>query len=165
MKNSDIGQSALSIDERWMTHALTLAKKAADQGEVPVGAVVVRGDELIGEGWNKPISACDPTAHAEVVALRDAGLNEKNYRLPDTTLYVTIEPCTMCAGAIIHSRVARVVYGAVEPKSGVVESNPCVFDGEHLNHRVQYQGGVLAQSCSEIVSGFFKARREAKKKK
>ncbi|MGK0442554.1 MAG: tRNA(Arg) A34 adenosine deaminase TadA [Pseudohongiellaceae bacterium] len=152
------------VDEKWMRYALNLAKKAAEQGEVPVGAVVVNGGEIIGEGWNRPIISCDPTAHAEVVALRDAGLNEQNYRLPGTTLYVTIEPCTMCAGAIIHSRVTRVVYGATEPKSGVIESNPCVFDGEHLNHKVEFSGGVLASECSDIVSSFFKARREVKKK-
>ena len=155
----------ISSDEKWMRYALVMASKAADEGEVPVGAVLVRDGVKIGEGWNRPIISCDPTAHAEVVALRDAGLSESNYRLPNTTLYVTIEPCTMCAGALVHSRVGRVVYGASEPKSGVVESNPCIFDGQHLNHKVDYMGGVLATECSEIVSAFFKARREEKKKK
>lgn len=150
-------------DEQWMTYALELAEKAAALGEVPVGAVVVRDNESIGEGWNCPISESDPTAHAEIKALRDAGLKQQNYRLPNATLYVTIEPCTMCAGALIHSRITRVVYGATEPKSGVVESNPCLFEGEHLNHKVEYIGGVMAEQCSEMISHFFKERRKAKK--
>ena len=151
-------------DTRWMQYALVLAQHAATLGEVPVGAVVVREGAIIGEGWNCPISENDPTAHAEVMALRDASSKQKNYRLPDATLYVTIEPCTMCAGALIHSRVARVVYGATEPKAGVVESNTCVFEGEHLNHKLNYEGGVLAQECSEVLKAFFKRRREERKK-
>ena len=154
---------AVNRDEKWMQYALALAVKAAEKGVVPVGAVIVRDNQILGEGWNQPISSCDPSAHAEVVALRDAGQKEKNYRLPGATLYVTIEPCTMCAGAIVHSRIERIVYGAAEPKAGVVESNPCVFEGEHLNHRVDYQGGVLAKACSELLSSFFKTRRAAKK--
>lgn len=152
-------------DEYWMKKAIQLAEQAALQGEVPVGAVVVCEGELIGEGSNCPITAIDPTAHAEVVALRNAANNQANYRLPNTTLYVTLEPCTMCAGAMIHSRVSRVVYGATEPKSGVVESNPCVFEGEHLNHKVEYQGGVLAEECSDVLKRFFKKRRDEKKVK
>lgn len=147
-----------------MRHAMALAHRAAELGEVPVGAVVVsEGGQVVGEGWNQPISTADPTAHAEVMALRDAGLRLENYRLPSTTLYVTIEPCTMCAGALIHARVARVVYGATEPKSGVVESNPCAFEGGHLNHKLEYLGGVLAKDCSDLMSSFFKNRRKQRK--
>ena len=150
-------------DQYWMTYALALAERAADAGEVPVGAVVVLDDKVIGEGWNQPISGHDPTAHAEIMALRDAAQRIENYRLIDTTLYVTIEPCTMCAGAIIHSRVARVVFGAVEPKAGAVVSNGKVFDQAWMNHYLKYQGGVLAQSCSERISAFFKQRRADQK--
>lgn len=155
--------SEQALDQHWMRHALTLAHHAAEQGEVPVGAVIVANGVVIGEGWNQPISSCDPTAHAEVVALRDAGRRLQNYRLPETTLYVTIEPCTMCAGSMIHARVDRVVYGATEPKSGVVTSNPCVFEASHFNHQVSYLGGVLAQECAELMSGFFRHRRKLRK--
>ncbi len=151
-------------DEQFMRCALALAARAAELGEVPVGAVVVADGEIIGEGFNQPISSCDPTAHAEVVALRDVANKAKNYRIPNTTLYVTIEPCTMCAGALVHARVGRVVYGATEPKAGVVESNSCIFKGEHLNHRVVHMGGVLAEECQAMISAFFKGRRAAKKK-
>lgn len=148
-----------SADLHFMQQALLLAAKAEGQGEVPVGAVVVQDGEIIGQGWNRPISDSDPTAHAEVVALRDAAKKCNNYRLPDATLYVTIEPCTMCAGALIHARIKRVVYGAAEPKSGVGHSNGCLFDGKHLNHQVEVAGGVMAESCSAMISAFFKRRR------
>lgn len=150
-------------DEYWMRQALLLANKAAEVGEVPVGAVVVCGDELIAEGWNSPISTIDPTAHAEIVALRKAARAIDNYRLTDAILYVTLEPCTMCAGALIHARVKKVVYGATEPKAGVLESNGCIFDGEHLNHSIEIQAGVLADECSKVLSEFFRKRRLAKK--
>jgi len=150
-------------DQYYMQKALLLAEKAAALGEVPVGAVVVLNEQLIGEGWNQPISSNDPTAHAEVVALRDAATRLCNYRLPDATLYVTIEPCTMCAGALVHARIERVVYGALEPKSGVAESNGCLFEHEHFNHRVAVTGGVLAQQCSQLISDFFQSRRLQKK--
>ncbi len=143
-----------------MHHALALAAKAAAVDEVPVGALVVLNDEIIGEGWNQPISSHDPTAHAEVIALRNAAKKLANYRLPEATLYVTIEPCTMCAGALVHARIGRVVYGAVEPKSGVAESNGCIFQGAHLNHQVELIGGVLAAQCSDLISGFFQRRRQ-----
>ncbi|MGK0499107.1 MAG: tRNA(adenine34) deaminase [Oceanicoccus sp.] len=146
-------------DEHYMRLALALAAKAAAAGEVPVGALVVVDDEIIAEGWNQPIGKHDPTAHAEVIALRAAANKLANYRLPGATLYVTIEPCTMCAGALIHARVARVVYGALEPKSGVAESNGCLFEGEHLNHQLALTGGVLALECSALISDFFKQRR------
>ncbi|MEH6576461.1 MAG: tRNA adenosine(34) deaminase TadA [Amphritea sp.] len=150
-------------DQHWMTYALELAERAADAGEVPVGAVIVSNGKVVGEGWNQPISGHDPTAHAEIMALRDAAQRLENYRLVDTTLYVTIEPCTMCAGAIVHSRVARVVFGAVEPKAGAVVSNGRVFDQAWMNHTLTYQGGVLAQACSERISAFFKQRRADQK--
>ncbi|WP_271273403.1 tRNA adenosine(34) deaminase TadA [Aliamphritea hakodatensis] len=150
-------------DEKWMAYALKLADKAAEKGEVPVGAVVVRDGEVLGEGWNRPISGHDPCAHAEIIALRDAAANVANYRLVDATLYVTIEPCTMCAGAIIHSRVKRLVFGATEPKAGAVISNGQVLDQPWMNYRVEYQGGVMAERCSDCISAFFQQRREEKK--
>jgi tRNA(adenine34) deaminase len=147
-------------DARWMAHALTLAERAAAAGEVPVGAVLVLNDILIGEGWNRPIAARDPSAHAEIQALRAAGQHLNNYRLPGSVLYVTLEPCVMCAGAIIHARVERVVYGAPDPKAGACGS---VFDllpsDGRFNHRTACSGGVLAESCSEILRAFFRARR------
>lgn len=146
-------------DELFMRRAITLAQKAALLGEVPVGAVVVQNGEVIGEGYNQPISGCDPTAHAEIIALRDAARKIGNYRLPNSTLYVTIEPCTMCAGALVHARVARVVYGTTEPKSGVAKSNLALFDAPHFNHRVCCEGGVLQEECSMMMSDFFRSRR------
>ena len=153
----------MTSDQQYMQQALELAGKAAAQGEVPVGAVVVLDDKVIGRGWNQPISAHDPTAHAEVVALRDAAAALGNYRLSKATLYVTIEPCTMCAGALIHARIAKVVFGATEPKSGVAQSNGCLFDDPCYNHHVEVEGGVLAEQCSKVMSDFFQARREQKK--
>ena len=150
-------------DVYWMRRALALAQQAADRHEVPVGAVIVRDGKLLGEGFNHPISGCDPSAHAEIAALRDACSREKNYRLPGATLYVTIEPCAMCAGAIVHARIERVVFGALEPKAGAVESTQHFFDLPQLNHRVQVEGGCLAQECSERISGFFQSRREQRK--
>ncbi len=154
-------------DEKWMRHALALAEKAGSLGEVPVGAVLIdAGGSILGEGWNQPINDHDPTAHAEVVALRAAGKKTKNYRLPGTTLYVTIEPCLMCAGAMIHSRIERLVFGALEPKAGVVVSQKDIFDADDVfNHRVNYTGGVLAESCSAVISDFFRERRAENKKK
>ncbi len=146
-------------DLRWMQHALALAVLAEEKGEVPVGAVIVRNDELIAEGWNQPVLSHDPTAHAEVVALRAAGLAEKNYRLLDTTLYVTLEPCVMCAGAIIHARVGRVVYGATDPRVGAAGSAFSLLGSEQFNHVVEVEGGVLADECGELLRRFFRARR------
>lgn len=142
---------------------MTLAERAAELGEVPVGAVLVRDGEVIGEGWNQPISGCDPTAHAEILALRDAARRVENYRLIDATLYITIEPCTMCAGAIVHARVARVVFGATEPKAGTAVSNGQLFDQPWMNHRLEYEGGVLAEECSAQISAFFRKRRAQQK--
>lgn len=146
-----------------MRYALALAEKAADAGEVPVGAVVVLNDEVVGEGWNQPISGHDPTAHAEILALRAAAQKVGNYRLVDADLYVTIEPCTMCAGAVVHARVRRLVYGAVEPKSGVVNSNGQLLEQPWMNHRVEVEAGVLAERCSARISEFFRLRRAEKK--
>ncbi|MFN2362351.1 MAG: tRNA adenosine(34) deaminase TadA [Marinobacter sp.] len=146
-------------DEAWMSRALQLAGQAAGAGEVPVGAVVVLDGREIGAGFNAPISGCDPTAHAEIRALRDAAKRVGNYRLPGATLYVTLEPCTMCVGAIVHSRVSRLVYGAAEPKAGAVESARRTLDEDHLNWRVECRSGILAHQCSRIISEFFSARR------
>ncbi len=146
-----------------MSRALSLAAKAGEINEVPVGAVVVLNGEIVGEGWNQPISACDPTAHAEVMALRDAAQRIGNYRLVDATLYVTIEPCTMCAGALVHARVARVVYGACEPKAGSVVSNARVFDQQEMNHHVEVRGRVMETEATELMRTFFKRRRAEKK--
>lgn len=148
-----------SRDPHWMECALALAGKAAAAGEVPVGAVLARGDELVAEGWNQPISGHDPTAHAEVVALRTAGSSLGNYRLAGTTLYVTLEPCLMCVGAIVHARVERLVFGAPDPKSGAVTSLYRGFELAGLNHRVEVTGGVMAVECGEILKSFFRARR------
>lgn len=142
-----------------MHHAMTLALQAEAAGEVPVGAVIVRDDSLLSEGWNQPIGGHDPTAHAEIMALRAAGQAETNYRLPGTTLYVTLEPCVMCAGAIVHARVARVVFAATDPRAGAAGSVFSLLENTPLNHQVQVQGGVLAEECSDMLRQFFRARR------
>lgn len=147
-----------------MNEALSLAAKAAEIGEVPVGALVVLKGEIIGKGYNQPISSDDPTAHAEIVALRDAAKRVGNYRLPEAELYITLEPCMMCAGAIIHARIARVIYGASEPKAGALESRLNCFSLDHVNHRPAITAGVLAEECGQQLSEFFKARRAAKKR-
>ena len=147
-------------DLRWMRHALELAQRAAGEGEVPVGAVLVREGEILGEGWNRPIIEHDPSAHAEIQTLRAAGRRVGNYRLPGSILYVTLEPCVMCAGAIVHARVAQVVYGAPDPKAGACGS---VFDllpsDGRFNHRTEVRGGLLAEDCGEVLRAFFRARR------
>ncbi len=147
-------------DLAWMRRALGLARHAADEGEVPVGALVVADGGVVGEGWNRPIGLHDPSAHAEIQALRAAGARARNYRLPGTTLYVTLEPCPMCAGAIVHARVARVVYAAADPRGGAAGS---VFDllpsDARFNHRVAAAGGLLADEAGELLRGFFRARR------
>jgi len=142
-----------------MRRALALADRAEAMGEVPIGAVVVREGRLLGEGWNQVISARDPTAHAEIVALREASRAAGNYRLPGATVYVTLEPCTMCVGALVHARVARLVFGAEEPRAGVVCSNGSLLDEPWYNHRVEWQGGVLAEESSRRLRAFFQARR------
>jgi tRNA(adenine34) deaminase len=156
---SEIRNQKSGIDERFMRRALDLARHAEQAGEVPVGALVVLNDEVIGEGWNQPIVSHDPTAHAEIVALRAAATRMKNYRLTDTTLYVTLEPCAMCAGAIVQARVARVVYGAADPKAGAAGSVFNLLDSSALNHRAQITRGVLAEECGTMLRKFFEARR------
>ena len=148
-----------SQDERFMREALELARQGAGLGEVPVGALLVQDGEVIGRGFNCPISNHDPSAHAEMVAIRAAALAAKNYRLPGSTLYVTLEPCSMCAGLIVHARIARVVYGATEPRAGVAVSRGQFFAQEFLNHRVLVEGGLLAQESADMLSTFFRARR------
>ena len=151
-----------SNDQYFMREALALAAQGALLGEVPVGAVVVQNGEIIGRGYNCPISGSDPSAHADMVAIRDAAKALDNYRLPGSTLYVTLEPCSMCAGLIVHSRVARVVYGALEPKAGIVQSQGQFFSQVFLNHRVLFEGGVLGEECGTMLSEFFRMRRAAK---
>ncbi|MGJ0484738.1 MAG: tRNA adenosine(34) deaminase TadA [Methylomicrobium sp.] len=146
-------------DAAWMRHALRLAERAETLGEVPIGAVVVRDDCCIAEGWNRPIVTNDPTAHAEIVALREAGRAVGNYRLINATLYVTLEPCVMCMGAISHARIKRLVFGAFDPKRGAVCHALSLTDASFLNHRVAWQGGVLEAECSDLLKSFFKARR------
>ncbi len=146
-------------DTACMSAALDLAREAERLGEVPVGAVVVRDGEIIGRGFNQPISRHDPSAHAEIIALRDAGSRSTNYRLPGCTLYVTLEPCAMCIGAIFHARIARVVFGASDPKTGAAGSVINLFAEARLNHHGVVEGGVMAVECGELLSGFFAARR------
>jgi tRNA(adenine34) deaminase len=148
------------MDLAFMRRALELARRAQAEGEVPVGAVLVRDGEIIGEGWNRPIGAADPTAHAEIEALRDAARRVGNYRLPSTTLYVTLEPCVMCAGALVHARVGRLVFGASDPKGGAAGG---LFDllppDGRFNHRMVCQGGVLGGPCGDLLRDFFRRRR------
>jgi len=151
-------------DAAWMQQALEQARLAADKDEVPVGAVLVdAAGQLIAAGHNQPISSNDPTAHAEIVVLRAAASKLGNYRLPDTTLYVTLEPCTMCVGAIVHARVGRLVYGAAEPKTGAIESAQRLFETGDYNHVPDIDAGVLAAECSAILTEFFDRKRAAKR--
>jgi tRNA(adenine34) deaminase len=150
---------AMDRDEQFMMMALAEAENALQAGEVPVGAVVVLGDEVIASAHNGPVGLKDPSAHAEILALRRAAAAEGNYRLAGTTLYVTIEPCVMCAGALIHARVSRLVFGAPDPKGGAVVSLYGVLQDSRLNHRVDVTGGVLKEACSEILSRFFREKR------
>jgi tRNA(adenine34) deaminase len=147
-------------DERFMRAALDEALKAGERGEVPVGAVVVLDGTIVGAGFNQPIGGHDPTAHAEIVALRDAAARLANYRLIGATLYVTIEPCQMCVGAMVHARIVRVVYGAREPKAGAIESAMRAHEHPALNHRMRATGGVLEQECRDMIQRFFRGRRE-----
>jgi len=155
----EILNSQLEIDLHWIRRALSLAERARAEGEVPVGAVLVKDGLAIGEGWNRPIAGHDPTAHAEIAALRNAAQNVNNYRLLDTTLYVTLEPCVMCAGAIIHARVSRLVFGAADPKSGAAGGVTDIFAAPYVNHRVMVEGGVMSKECGDLLSSFFKERR------
>lgn len=159
-KDKEVERSCVVMqDEFFMREALAQARMAEQLGEVPVGAVVVRDGVIVGRGFNSPIGQHDPTAHAEIAALRDAARNLENYRLPGCELFVTLEPCAMCAGAMLHSRIARVVYGASDPKTGVHGSVLDLFAVDRLNHHTGVVGGVLADECGRLLSGFFAARR------
>jgi tRNA(adenine34) deaminase len=154
----DSGRSGV-VDDEFMRAALAQAVEARRRGEVPVGAVVVIAGRIVGQGFNQPIAARDPTAHAEIVALRDAARQVANYRLPGGIIYVTIEPCQMCVGAMVHARIARVVYGAREPKTGAIESAMRAHEHPALNHRMHAVGGVLEAECRALLQEFFKERR------
>jgi tRNA(adenine34) deaminase len=147
------------LDRQFMQQALEQANLAALAGEVPVGAVLVRDGQVISKGFNQPIGLHDPSAHAEMLALRQAAVSEQNYRLPGTTLYVTLEPCAMCAGAMLHARVGRVVYGAADPKTGAAGSVLDVFSSKQINHQTSSEGGVMREECGQLLRDFFKERR------
>lgn len=151
-------------EEKFMARAIELAHRAAEHGEVPVGAVIVLDGQIIGEGFNQPIGRNDPTAHAEVMALRDAGTRLDNYRLPECELYVTLEPCMMCTGAMFHARIKRVVFGAADPKTGVAGSVLDLYDVPTLNHHARVEGGLLADECAQVLKDFFAQRRAALRK-
>jgi tRNA(adenine34) deaminase len=152
-------ESAYESDELWMHEALRTAQRALEAGEVPVGAVVVHEGRIVGRGFNRNLTDSDPTAHAEVIALRDAGKTIGNYRLLDCELFVTIEPCAMCSGALVHARIRRLVYGADDPKAGAVRSVMRVLNHPELNHHVEVRSGILAGQCMELLQEFFRARR------
>lgn len=147
-------------DEFWMQHALMLARKAESLGEVPVGAVIVKNNEIIAEGWNQPICSHDATAHAEIMALRSAGQWLNNYRIVDADLFVTLEPCSMCVGALIHARIRRVVYAASEPRTGALGGAFNLLASSEHNHIFEVQAGVLAEESRELIQAFFKSRRK-----
>ena len=149
----------LSPDELWMEEALRCAQRGLEANEVPVGAIVLWAGQVIGRGWNRNLTDCDPTAHAEIVALREAAITLSNHRLPACDLFVTIEPCAMCAGAILHARIGRLIYGADDPKAGAVRSVMQVLDHPQVNHRVEVACGVLAGRCAEVLQDFFRSRR------
>jgi tRNA(adenine34) deaminase len=149
----------VASDEFWMEEALRAAQRALEAGEVPVGAIVVCGGEIVGRGWNRNLADSDPTAHAEIVALQQAGANLGNHRLGDCDLFATIEPCAMCAGALVHARVKRLIYGADDPKAGAIHSVMEVLNHPRLNHRTDVRGGVLAGRCAELLQTFFRNRR------
>ena len=146
-------------DLRFMSHAIDLAREAERAGEVPVGAVIVKDGRIVGEGWNRPISTHDPTAHAEIIAMRAASEHLSTYRLLDTTLYVTLEPCPMCAGAMVHARVKRLVYAATDPRAGAAGTVFNIVQHAQLNHRLDTEGGVMAAQCSEMLRAFFAGKR------
>ena len=148
-----------STDELWMEEAIRAAQRALEMGEVPVGALVICEGKVVGRGWNRNLADSDPTAHAEIIALREAGENVGNHRLGDCELFVTIEPCAMCAGAMVHARLKRLVYGADDPKAGAVHSVLQVLNHPGLNHRMEVRGGVLGGKCAELLQEFFRSRR------
>ena len=146
-------------DSKYMARALELAREAERAGEVPVGAVIVKDDAIVGEGWNRPISTNDPTAHAEIVAMRAAAQKLSTYRLLDTTLYVTLEPCAMCAGAMVHARVQRLVYAATDPRAGAAGTIFNIVQHPSLNHRVECEAGLMSEECGAMLRAFFQGRR------
>jgi len=152
------------LDEQWMLKALELARRAESLGEVPVGAILVRDNKLIGQGYNQPILANDPSAHAEMIAVRDAARQVENYRLPGSILYVTLEPCSMCVGVIVHARIKRLVFAAYDRKTGVVESCYPLLSASFHNHKIMVSGGILEKQSSELLSAFFKKVRKRKNK-
>ena len=149
----------MNSDEEWMQYALQLAKKSEERDEVPVGAIIVYKNKIIGEGWNQPILSNNPTAHAEIMALKDAGEKIGNYRLPESTMYVTLEPCVMCAGAIVHARVAKLVYAVKDDKTGACGSVFNITQADKLNHRVRIEKGILEKECRTLIQDFFKEKR------
>lgn len=158
--------AAITLAERdryWMRHALALAELAAKNNEVPIGAVIVCNNQLVSEGFNQVIGSNDPTAHAEIVAVRNAAKALQNYRLVNCTLYVTLEPCSMCAGALVHSRLERLVYGAKEPKAGAIQSKSQLLDADYVNWQIEHLGGVEGEEAARVLSSFFKRRREEKR--
>ena len=157
--NASMTEQQKAEDERFMRRAIQLAQRAAQLDEVPVGAMVVSNGEIIAEGWNQSIQRFDPSAHAEIIALRAAGQQLQNYRLLNTTLYVTLEPCGMCLGAILHARISRVVYGAADPKTGALGGAYALLDMAQHNHRPDITGRILAEDCSALLQAFFRARR------
>jgi tRNA(adenine34) deaminase len=159
INDQQLTTGATGSDELWMEEALRSAQRALEAGEVPVGAVVVCDSRIVGRGWNRNISDSDPTAHAEIVALREAGAAIGNHRLEQCELFATIEPCPMCAGALVHARIKRLVYGADDPKAGAVQSVMQVLNHPQLNHRMEVRSGVLAGRCAELLQSFFKDRR------
>ena len=149
----------MNSDEEWMQYALQLAKKSEQRDEVPVGAIIVYKNKIIGEGWNQPISSNNPTAHAEIMALQDAGEKIGNYRLLDSTMYVTLEPCVMCAGALVHARIAKLVYAVDDQKTGACGSVFNMIQAEELNHNTEIKKGVLEKECQALIKNFFKEKR------
>ena len=156
--------TTLNIDSLFMERALELGRCAADCGEVPVGAVIVYDGQIVGEGYNQPISSCDPSAHAEIVAIRQACAKLNNYRLTGCELYVTIEPCTMCVGAMVHARIKRVIFGALEPRAGALKSQLQLMEHGPYNHSIVWDGGVLAEQCGAMMADFFRQKRDLKSK-
>ena len=161
--NTSAKTDGVPTDELWMEEALRCAQRAFEAGEVPIGAVVVCQNEVIGRGWNSNLTNSDPTAHAEMMALREAGKNVGNHRLSDCELFATIEPCAMCAGALVHARIKRLIYGADDAKAGAVHSVMQVLNHPKLNHQMEVRGGVLANRCSDLLQDFFRQRRVEKK--
>ncbi|QWE03075.1 tRNA adenosine(34) deaminase TadA [Polynucleobacter sp. JS-JIR-II-b4] len=147
------------LDQQYMLMAIEQAQLAAQSGEVPVGAVLVRDGQVISKAFNKPIANHDPSAHAEMLALREAALVDENYRIPGSTLYVTLEPCAMCSGAILHARIDRVVYGAQDPKTGAAGSVLDIFSSKQINHQTSVEGGIMSEECGQLLRDFFKGRR------